>query len=78
MDSISGCYGSSVVASVFDFYPTSTGLDRTPDGTFGNYIGDQKPGKILRIMKFDILKLPPIQIPTKKGKNLSLVKKISS
>jgi hypothetical protein len=26
--------------------------------------------RLLRILKFDILRVPPIQIPTKKGKNL--------
>jgi hypothetical protein len=47
------------------------------DGIFGNYNGVQKPGKIPRNLKFDILRVPSIQIPTRKGKNLSLVKQIS-
>jgi hypothetical protein len=41
------------------------------DAIFGNYnwgTGNQK--KILSILKFDILRVPPIQIPPKKGKNL--------
>jgi hypothetical protein len=33
----------------------------------GNYIGFQKSEKILRFLKFDILRVPPIQIPTKNG-----------
>jgi hypothetical protein len=37
---------------------------------FGNYIEVQKPEKILKILKFDILRVPPIKIPPKKGKNL--------
>jgi hypothetical protein len=47
------------------------------DGFFGNYNGVQKTGNIFRICKFDILRVPCIQIATKKGKNLSLVKPIS-
>jgi hypothetical protein len=37
------------------------------DGTFGNYYRFQKPEKILRIWKFDMTRVPPIQISTKKG-----------
>jgi hypothetical protein len=37
----------------------------------------QKMYLILRILKFDILRVPPIQISTKKGWNLSFVKEIS-
>jgi hypothetical protein len=37
------------------------------DGTFGNYIGVQKSEKILRFLKFEKLRVPPIQISTKKG-----------
>jgi hypothetical protein len=34
---------------------------------FGNYIGVQEPEKILKVLKFDILRVPPtVQIPTKK------------
>jgi hypothetical protein len=44
---------------------------------FGNYIGVQKPEKILKILKFDNLRVPPIQIPPKKGKTLSFVQQIS-
>jgi hypothetical protein len=40
------------------------------DNIFGNYIWVQEPKKILRILEFDILRVPPIQIPTKKGKIL--------
>jgi hypothetical protein len=40
----------------------------TSDGIFGNYIGGHKPKKILGIQKCDILRVPPIQITTKKGK----------
>jgi hypothetical protein len=40
-----------------------------PDAIFSNYIGVQKPEKILKILKFDILRVPPIQISPKKGKN---------
>jgi hypothetical protein len=43
------------------------------DDTFGNYFGVQGPEKILRILKFDIFRVLPIQIPTKKGKTLSFV-----
>jgi hypothetical protein len=47
------------------------------DGIFGNYIGVQEPEKLLRILKFDILRVPPMQIPSKKGKNLEFcLKKI--
>jgi hypothetical protein len=42
------------------------------DGIFGNYIAVQEPKKIFRILKLGILRVPPIQIPTKKGKNLEL------
>jgi hypothetical protein len=35
------------------------------------------PTSILRILKFGILRVPPIQIPTKKGYTLSFVQQIS-
>jgi hypothetical protein len=37
---------------------------------FGNYFGVREPEKRLKILKFDILRVPSIQIPPKKGKNL--------
>jgi hypothetical protein len=40
-----------------------------PDAIFGNYIGVQEPEKILKILKFYILRVPSIQILPKKGKN---------
>jgi hypothetical protein len=46
------------------------------DGTFGNYIGVQEQKKELRILKFDILRVPFIQIPTKKCWTLSFVDQI--
>jgi hypothetical protein len=36
----------------------------------GNYISVQAQ-KLLLKLKFDILRVPPIQIPTKKGQNLN-------
>jgi hypothetical protein len=39
-----------------------------------NYIKVQEPEKILRILKFDILRVPPIQISPKKGKKLEFCK----
>jgi hypothetical protein len=47
------------------------------DGFFGNYIEVQESEKILRFLKFDILRVPPIQMPTKKCETLSFVKEIS-
>jgi hypothetical protein len=47
------------------------------DGIFDNYIGFQKPEKILIVLKFDILRVPPIQILPKKSLNLSVVKQIT-
>jgi hypothetical protein len=44
------------------------------DGFFRNYNGMHAPGKIFRIWKFDVLRVPPIQIPTKKGLNMSSYK----
>jgi hypothetical protein len=44
----------------------STNLNKS-DGTFGNYYRFQKPVKILKVLKFDILRVPPIHISTKKG-----------
>jgi hypothetical protein len=41
-----------------------------PEAIFGNYFGAWKPEKILKILKFDILRVPSIQISPKKGKNL--------
>jgi hypothetical protein len=35
------------------------------EGSFGNYFGIQEHHKMLRILKFDILRVPLIQIPTK-------------
>jgi hypothetical protein len=49
----------------------------TSDSIFGSYFGVQKLEKILIISKFDILMVPPIQIPPKKGKNLDSCKKNS-
>jgi hypothetical protein len=37
------------------------------DGFFVNYIGVQELKNELEILKFDILRVPPIQISTKKG-----------
>jgi hypothetical protein len=37
------------------------------NGTFGNYIGVQEQNNELGILKFDILRVTPIQISTKKG-----------
>jgi hypothetical protein len=44
--------------------------ENKPKAIFGNYIQVRKTEKKLKILKFDILKVPYIQIPPKKGKNL--------
>jgi hypothetical protein len=44
---------------------------------FDNFIGFQEQQQTLKILKFDILRVPPIQIPTKKCWTLSFVKQIS-
>jgi hypothetical protein len=43
-------------------------------GTIGNYVGVQEQKNEFRVSKFDILKLRPIQNPTKNGGNLSFEK----
>jgi hypothetical protein len=46
------------------------------DGTFGNYNGVQEQKTGLKILKFDLLRVPSIQIPTKKYWTLSFVDQI--
>jgi hypothetical protein len=46
------------------------------EGTFANYIWVQDQKHKLKVLKFDILRLPPIQITTKNGGNLSFEKRI--
>jgi hypothetical protein len=48
------------------------------DGTFVNKIWVQKQHYTLKTLKFDIFRVPPIQIPSKSGWTLSFVKQISS
>jgi hypothetical protein len=50
------------------------------DGTIGyyNYVGVQEQKNEFRVSKFDILKVRPIQIPTKNGGNLSFEKRIGT
>jgi hypothetical protein len=53
--------------SIFFFsFVQQISLYNNSDGTFGNYIGVGEPEKILKILKLDILRVPPIQISTKK------------
>jgi hypothetical protein len=37
------------------------------DGIFGNFTGVEEQNCILKILTFDILRVPPIRISTKKG-----------
>jgi hypothetical protein len=46
------------------------------DGTFGNCIVVQEQKNALRILRFDILRVPPMQISTKKCWTLSFVDQI--
>jgi hypothetical protein len=46
------------------------------DGTFGNCVVVQEQKNGLGILRFDILRVPPIQIPTKKFWTLSFLDKI--
>jgi hypothetical protein len=48
----------------------------TSDGTFDNSIVVQKQKNGLRILRFDILRVPPIQIQTKECKTPSFVDQI--
>jgi hypothetical protein len=48
-----------------------------PTALLVTILGSEYQKTLLRFLKFDILRIPPIQIPTKKGQTLSFVKKIS-